>query len=125
MKTKTMKIIYWAITLSFLGFLCMGAVFELMMAPDAVKLLADLGYPAYLNTIIGVAKILGAIAIIQWKYKALREWAYAGFTIDIIGAAASAYFAVQDISAAATITLFLIPLFISYFLWKKIEAVKS
>ena len=125
MQTKTLKIIYWVITILFLGFLCMGAVFELMMDPSAVKVLTDLGYPPYLNYIIGIAKILGAITIIQWKYKALKEWAYAGFTIDIIGAVASTWFVTKNVGMTLFTAVFLVPLFISYFLWKKIATSKS
>ena len=125
MEAKTTKIIYWIVTILFFGFLLFGAVTELTHSKQADDLLVSLKYPIYVNTIIGIAKILGAISIFQWQSKTLKEWAYAGFTIDIIGAAASMYFAGIDTGSVIFTAAFLIPLFISYFLWKKIEAVKS
>jgi uncharacterized membrane protein YphA (DoxX/SURF4 family) len=52
-----------------------------------VKGFESMGYPPFFLTILGVAKILGAIALVQPMFKRLKEWAYAGFTITLIGAA--------------------------------------
>ncbi len=122
MEKKTLTIIYWIITALFVLFMLFGAVSEVMQVASAQKVLADLGYPTYLNYILGIAKILGAIALIQWAWPALREWAYAGFTIDIIGAAASTYFAGQGIGAALFTLVFLVPLLLSHWLWKRTAA---
>jgi hypothetical protein len=46
----------------------------------------QLGYPMYINVFLGVAKILGIIAIVIPGYPYLKEWAYAGFCFDLIGA---------------------------------------
>jgi hypothetical protein len=48
--------------------------------------LAHLGYPSYLLAILGTAKLLGAPALLQNRFPTLREWAYAGFAFDLIGA---------------------------------------
>ena len=92
-----------------------------MQIEQSKELMKHLGYPLYANTIIGVAKILGVIAILQWKFKTIKEWAYAGFTIDMIGAGASMYFAGDGILLALSPVLFLAAMFASYFLWKKVE----
>ncbi|HLG23854.1 MAG TPA: DoxX family protein [Candidatus Nanoarchaeia archaeon] len=125
MKPKTLKIIYWAVTILFFGFMLFGAFSELTQNPQAVDLLKQLGYPAYLNTILGTAKVIGAVCAIQWKYKSLREWAYAGYAIDIIGAGASFFFSKMGIGTAVFTLVFLVPLFASYFLIKKIEGAKK
>jgi hypothetical protein len=44
----------------------------------------------------------------------LREWAYAGFTIDLIGATASHLFAGDSLAMAAVPAVFLVPLAVSY-----------
>ena len=44
--------------------------------------MANLGDPMYLMTILGVAKILGVIALLAPRLPLLKEWAYAGFTFD-------------------------------------------
>ena len=48
-----------------------------------------LGYPDYFRQLLGVAKIFGAAALVLPGLRALREWAYAGFTFDLIAAIAS------------------------------------
>ena len=49
----------------------------------------DLGYPTYFFVILGVWKVLGAIAILVPRFPRLKEWAYAGIFFDLTGAAAS------------------------------------
>jgi hypothetical protein len=60
----------------------------LRMAPF-YPLLIDLGYPGYLATILGTAKILAAVALLAPGLPRLKEWAYAGVVINMTGAAAS------------------------------------
>jgi hypothetical protein len=45
-----------------------------------------LGYPAYFPNILGVAKILGAFALLLPRLPRATEWAYAGFAITFISA---------------------------------------
>ena len=62
---------------------------NLMRAEVQAESIAALGYPDYLMTILGVAKLLGVIALLLPGTPLLKEWAYAGFTFDLLGAAAS------------------------------------
>ena len=124
MKPKTIRIIYWILTFLFALFMLFSGVSELMQTEQAKEIMKHLGYPIYVNTIIGVAKILGALAILQWKYKTVKEWAYAGFAIDFIGAGASFYFAGDGLLTALSPLIFLAAMFLTYFLWKKIERMK-
>ena len=114
---KTVKIWYWVITLLFVVFMLFGAGSEISQTESAQKLLASLHYSVYLNYILGIAKFIGALVLIQRRFKTIKEWAYAGFTIDILGAASSSYF-VEGIGPAIFTTVFLIPLFLSYYFWK-------
>ena len=117
MKPKTIRIIYWIVTILFSLAMLFSAVSELMQTEQAKEVMKHLGYPIYANIIIGVAKILGVLAILQWKFKTLKEWAYAGFTIDFIGAGASMYFAGDGILMALLPVIFLAVMFVSYFLF--------
>lgn len=54
-----------------------------------VEGITHLGYPAYLLKILGTAKLLGAVAILQGRFRTLKEWAYAGYTVNLLGASAS------------------------------------
>ncbi len=51
---------------------------------EVVKIFGSLGYPAYLVYPLGIAKILGVIAILTKKSKTLKDLAYAGFFYDFI-----------------------------------------
>ena len=116
MKPKTIRIVYWTITILFSLFMMFSGFSEIMQTEQAKEIMKHLGYPIYANIIIGVAKILGALAILQWRFRIIKEWAYAGFTIDFIGASASFYFAGDGILTALSPMIFLAVMFLSYFL---------
>ena len=124
MKPKTVKILYWIFTIILALFMIFSASTELMQLESAKQALILIGYPVYLNLILGVAKLLGAAAILQTKFKTIKEWAYAGFLIDFIGAAASYLLNGNGIVPALFVMPFIIVLFISYNLWKKVEISK-
>ena len=46
-----------------------------------------LGFPVYFAVLLGVWRILGAIAILLPRFPLLKEWAYAGIFFDLTGAA--------------------------------------
>lgn len=122
---KTIKILYWTFTILYALFMLFSAFSEIMQTDSAKAALIALGYPIYLNFILGIAKIAGAVAMVQTKFKTIKEWAYAGFAIDLIGAGAS-----YLLNGNGFIPLlFLIPFFAvlcaSYFLWKKMENVRK
>ena len=83
---KKTKIIYWILTgLMSLG-LGVGAVFNAMSSTESVELITHLGFPVYIVPFVGVAKILGIIAILIPGFPRLKEWAYAGLVFDLVGA---------------------------------------
>ena len=83
---KRDKIIYWISTLWLaLGMTSTGIV-QLLKVEEEVDRMTHLGYPAYLLTILGVAKILGVVAVLIPKFPLLKEWAYAGFFFNMSGA---------------------------------------
>lgn len=86
---KAQTIGYWAATgLTALAFAAGGAA-DLSGAPNVIAGMTHLGYPAYVATILGVWKLLGAVAIVAPKFPRLKEWAYAGIFFDLTGAAVS------------------------------------
>ncbi|HET6528714.1 MAG TPA: DoxX family protein [Balneolaceae bacterium] len=121
MKPKTIKIIYWTVTALFALAVLQSGIVELMQTEGSKQVMDMLGYPQYLNTILGVAKILGAIAVLQPIYKTIKEWAYAGFTFDFIGAMVSGIYATDGTAIIVVPLIFLAVMFLSYFLWKKVE----
>ncbi len=83
---KKWKIAYWIVTVIYSLFMIATAVPDVIAAPGAIMLVEELGYPQYLIFIVGYAKILGVIGILQRKWPFLREWAYAGLAINTLGA---------------------------------------
>jgi uncharacterized membrane protein YphA (DoxX/SURF4 family) len=83
---KKTNIIYWVFTGLLAALLGIGSVYDAISAPEAVEHITRIGYPAYLVPFLGVAKLLGIIAILIPGYPRLKEWAYAGLAYDLIGA---------------------------------------
>lgn len=79
-------IIYWIFTGLLAALMLMGSIPDIMSVPSAVDLFKHLGYPAYLLPFLGIAKLLGVVAIVTPGFPRLREWAYAGFVFDLSGA---------------------------------------
>ena len=87
---KKGKVIYWIATIWLsLGMLTTGTVQILKIksdGPGSVDSMAYLGYPLYFLTLLGIAKMLGVIALLIPKFPLLKEWAYAGFFFMMSGA---------------------------------------
>ncbi len=115
-KTKTF---YWIVTIIFAGFMIFSAVPDIMMVPDAKKIFESLGYPKYLIPFLGIAKLIGAIAVLIPGFNRIKEWAYAGLFFDLIGAT---YSGLALGGFQPEILFMILPigfLFLSYFLWHK------
>jgi len=97
----------------------MAGIVEIMRTPEGQEIMRHLGYPVYILTIIGVGKAVGALSIIQPWFRTLKEWAYAGFTVNMLGAAASRAYAGDSAMLILSPLLFLAVLLTSYLLWKK------
>ncbi|MEO5564744.1 MAG: DoxX family protein [Chitinophagaceae bacterium] len=122
---KKTKILYWVITIIFAGFMIFTAIPNVMVDADSVNLVTTyLGYPKYFIPYIGIAKILGSIVILVPGLNRLKEWAYAGLFFDLAGAT---YSIIYTSGVSPDITFMILPivfLFLSYFLWHKVSAVK-
>jgi len=96
MARKTKVIGYWATTTVIALELLAGGLSDLVHGGTSLvagqpvaEILAHLGYPVYLLTILGVWKLLGGIALLAPGFARLKEWAYAGAFFVYTGAAAS------------------------------------
>jgi len=107
------QIIYWVSTILIAGMSVMAAVVYLSGSPQAVQGFAHAGYPQQLRIILGIAKPLGAIALLVPGFGKLKEWAYAGFTFAWISAFVAHYLAKDGAVAFAPLVLLLL-LVISY-----------
>ena len=93
--SKSKLIGYWVATALICLQMTGGAIAELLRVEDMLTTFDHLGYPTYLLTILGVAKLLSVPALLAPGFARLKEWAYAGITFDLLGASAS-HSAVKD-----------------------------
>jgi len=89
MTMKTRSIVYWTTTVLVAFFMSGGIAQLVQYRANPHGVVPDLGYPMYFFAILGVWKVLGAIAILVPRFPRLKEWAYAGIFFDLTGAAAS------------------------------------
>lgn len=84
---KKTRIFYWVFTSLFAAFMIFSAIPDILLSPVAVEgMHKGLGYPVYFIPFIGVAKLLGSLAILLPLSSRIKEWAYAGLVFDLIGA---------------------------------------
>jgi len=83
---KKISVIYWVSTGLFVAFMLTSAIPNILSTEEWKALITHLGYPTYILPLLGVAKLLGIIALVTPGFPRLTEWAYAGFTFDLIGA---------------------------------------
>ena len=89
MTMKIRLIVYWTTTVLVAFFMSGGIAQLVQYRANPHGVVPDLGYPMYFFAILGVWKVLGAIAILVPRFPRLKEWAYAGIFFDLTGAAAS------------------------------------
>lgn len=80
------KAAYW-VTTGLLALLSLFAGFAYLSGgSQAVEGFAHVGYPQQLRVLLGIAKVLGVLALLAPRLPKLKEWAYAGFTFAWIAA---------------------------------------
>lgn len=116
--SKRNKIIYWIATAWLaLGMVSTGIV-QLLGAKEGAggaDYLTRLGYPLYILTLLGVWKLLGAIAVLIPKYPLLKEWAYAGMFFVMTGAVYSHIAAISPMSQVLPSILLLALTLVSWY----------
>ena len=123
--TARTKVIYWGITLLLMVPGAGGGLVEVFTggAASVAHTLTLLGYPLYIMKILGLAKVLGGVAIVWGRSPRLKEWAYAGFAFDFLGATASHLLAGDAAHAPLPFGFFLVHM-MSYALWYRTAATR-
>lgn len=121
MKKRTITIGYWTLTILFCLAMFLDGIGGVTLQKAGQEVMKHLGYPVYVMIIFGVAKILGAIALIQNKYRIIKEWAFAGFAFNFIGAFASRAI-VGDRPFETIFPLIMLGImFVTYLFWKRFQ----
>lgn len=107
---------YWIVTGLFSAVVGFSGFAHLTHVENMVEAMANLGYPLYFMTIIGLAKILGVIAVLAPARPLLKEWAYAGLCFNLVGATASHAFSGDPLSHTVRPAIVLVLCVASYLL---------
>lgn len=118
---KATTIAYWTVTALFclqMGF----TAYAQLSLPEVARAFAQLGFPDYFRVELSLAKFAGIALLVAPVPARLKEWAYAGFAIDL-ASAVIAHLAVGEGPeawgwAAGTGALW----GLSYFFWRRRQA---
>jgi hypothetical protein len=123
---KKINIIYWISTGLLIALMLSSAIPSIMDTPESKAYVVDhLHYPTYFGAFLGVAKLLGIVALLIPGYPTIKEWAYAGFAFDLIFALYS-FIAVGDpVKAYAPFIIFLALFAASYIYFHKKQRAKA
>jgi hypothetical protein len=124
MNPKTIKIVYWTLTILFALSEIGDAMGGLTKAKAGVDAMQHLGYPLYLMPFLSILKLLGVVAILQTKFQNIKEWAYAGFAFIFLGAFVSRASMGDGVGLLIIPLVMLAILFAMYYFWRKFEQVK-
>jgi hypothetical protein len=125
MKPKAIKITYWVLTVLFALAMLGDAYGGITKQQAGQDVLRHLGYPIYMMVIMGVFKFFGAIAILQNTFKTVKEWAFAGFAINFVGAFASRAFVSDGAGLLVPPVVMLLIMFTLYYFWKRYNTAKT
>jgi hypothetical protein len=117
---KATTIIFWSVTALFCLQISFTAYAQLRL-PQVAQAFTHLGFPGYFRVELSWAKLLGVVLLLAPVPARLKEWAYAGFSINL-ASALIAHFALGDgpeawSFAAATGVLWAL----SYFFWRRLQ----
>ena len=120
---------FWIFTALFCLEMLFTAYYELLVLPQAPQAFTRLGFPAASFRVeLSWAKVAGVVALLVPMVPArgviyvIKEWAYAGFAINLISALI-AHLSISDrplafVPSAITSVLWCL----SYFFWRRLQA---
>ena len=114
---------FWIFTVLFCLEMSFTAYYELMILPQAPQAFTRLGFPAgYFRVELSWAKVAGVVALLAPMVPArLKEWAYAGFAINL-ASALMAHFSIGDRPLAFVPSIITSVLWgLSYLFWCRLQ----
>ena len=82
-------VVYWLATAAVVAESTVGGAWDIARLPYVADLVVHLGYPSYFLVLLGIWKVLAAIALLVPRRALLKEWAYAGCFFTYTGAIVS------------------------------------
>ncbi|MGZ3776319.1 MAG: DoxX family protein [Mucilaginibacter sp.] len=125
---KATKIIYWICTVLVILMMLYSSYGTFFIHnADSDKIMQQIAIPMYLMQFLAVAKVLGAIVILVPGYPRLKEWAYAGYFFDLLGATYCFFYNSSKFPPGswAPMLVFVALLLGSYFTYHKLQSAKQ
>jgi uncharacterized membrane protein YphA (DoxX/SURF4 family) len=122
---KKDKILYWVFTVLLILLMLFSAISSFFPNPQGIEMMKHIGYPYSVLTLLSVAKILGVIVILIPGFSRLKEWAYAGFTFDLVGAVFAGLSAGDALMMWLPVLIGLVIIFGSYIFYHRIKRSRS
>ncbi|MFT3901739.1 MAG: DoxX family protein [Niabella sp.] len=118
---KKEKIIFWIATGIF-SIMMLFTAYNYLTSPEMKAAFVHLGFPDYFRVELAVAKLLGALALLMpFAPNAFKQFAYAGFTINLISAAIAHASKGDPAQAVMMPLIFLVLLIVSYIYFGKLK----
>jgi hypothetical protein len=123
-RSRGIVIGFWIFTALFCLEMSFTAYYELLRLPEAAQAFTRLGFPAgYFRVELSWAKVAGVAALLVPMVPArLKEWAYAGFAINLASALIAHLSLGDDPPALAPSMATSVLWGLSYFFWRRMQA---
>jgi DoxX-like family len=119
-RSKAIVIGFWTVTALFCLQMTFTAYAQLRL-PQVADTFVHLGFPDYFRVELSWAKLLGVLLLLAPVPPRLKEWAYAGFAINL-GSALIAHIAVGDGPQAWGWAIATSALWgLSYYCWRRLQ----
>lgn len=83
---KRTNVLYWTFKSLFGAVIVYKAIHYVRQDTTTLASVAQLGYPDYFYVLLGTGKLIGLAILIMPFVGTLKEWVYAGFTINMVAA---------------------------------------
>jgi hypothetical protein len=126
-RPKGITIAYWIVTGLFCLEMSFTAYYELMVLPQAAEAFARLGFPGgFFRIELSWAKVAGVLALlvpmVPGRFNVwLKEWAYAGFAINLVSALIAHIAHGDGLPALAPSTITSVLWALSYYFWRRLQ----
>ncbi len=115
---KTINIIYW-VTTTLVALMMAFSAYAYLTNPEMTQAFHHLGFPDYFRVELALSKLIGVILLLIPFAGRLKEWVYAGFTINFISASIAHLSSGDPTSAGMMPLIILIVLLTSYVTYHK------
>jgi hypothetical protein len=114
---RARSMVYWIATALFCLEMGFTAWYMLFHLPEGAQVVARLGFPGYFRVELAWAKLIGVVVLLAPVPARLREWAYAGFAINLASALIAHLSMGDGPDALAPSTLTSVLWALSYLFW--------